>query len=332
MRNSGFSSEASITILLLLCTLVLSACPSVYNGPFKLEERTLAFDMQKNIFNPVDTADPAEAGLGIEAIVITVTTENASGDEELKELKIVETDLTAVPYSRVGLVITGKLISVSAVAGDFTAGIDATNCSRSIDSDYTGWTAFANLEKFKLNYFPNRSDPAASSFTLLVCPRAGSSPTVRIDAGVQTGTGTTDRAAALTSGQIAFTVEWAENPEDLTYDVYYAVVSENLSVVYNEDITYDATYNHYPWTDSWTYDEVVTTGRNVGGTVRKLSKYNSGDAWKAVDPLGDSRESGLIDLTNIQDPDLTKKFLLLGIVLHSGGLSAPLDMLCTAVR
>ena len=80
-----------------------------------------------------------------------------------------------------------------------------------------------------------------------------------------------------------------------------------------------------PWSELWTFAEITDTGRSVAGTVRQLQRETA-NAVDVLDPLGDGKRAYLIDLTAMPPGQVLGKYLLIGVVLHGDGLSAPLSV------
>ena len=81
-----------------------------------------------------------------------------------------------------------------------------------------------------------------------------------------------------------------------------------------------------------TYEEIISTGKNVGGDIFVLQRHTTAGPWNIADPMGDGFDSGLIDLTTSTDESITDKYLLLAFILHYGTLSAPVDVYCIDIE
>ena len=323
----------SLIILVLLSALF--GCSWFRKNDIITEPRDFIIDVKNTIFNPPTEADPADAGLSAVSVTITIITEDSSRNEIENEAVLTQDGIdTTADYTQMSIPIEGEFVRTYAESDSFSVEIneDNYNLIPDIEWPYYGWTVFANVEKMKLDYSLNRSEPDTSTLPILVCPRGGSSPEVLVDSGVQTGTGFTDRGAALVSKQIAFDITPAENSTGLSYDVYTLVVVENLAVTYNPAITFDATYETDPWTDRWTYDEIISVGKNIGGDTYVLQRLTTEGPWNITDPMGDGLDSGLIDLTTQADETITDKYLLLAFILHYGTLSIPVDVFCIDIE
>ncbi len=323
----------SLIILALLPALF--GCSWFRKQDVVTEPRDFIVNVKNTLFNQPTESDPSMAGLGTPSVTITIITEDSSRNEIENEAVLTQEGIdTAADYTRVSITIEGEFIRVEAESGTLFVELneDNYNLTPDIEWPYYGWTAFANVEKVKLGFSLNRSDPAASTLRLLICPRGGSTPEVLVDSGPQTGSGLTDRGAALVSKQISFTLTPAENPAGLSYDVYTLVVEKNLAVTYNPAITFEATYETNPWSDRWTYEEITSTGKNIGGETYVLQRLTTGGPWNITDPMGDGFDSGLIDLTTSADETITDKYLLLAYILHYGTLSVPVDVYCIDIE
>ncbi len=96
-------------------------------------------------------------------------------------------------------------------------------------------------------------------------------------------------------------------------------------------VNFDAIYVNDPWTPAWTYTEIAGTGRSVGGTVYKLSKYQTA-AFDATDPQDEGKLAILINLQASTDPDLLDKYILIGVTVTAADLSVPVDVLCLSIE
>lgn len=317
--------------LLLLLTFLLIGCPAPYDGLILDGNRTFMVDVRNSLFNSPTEADPGLRGLGAESVLIFVDTEDAKGNISIFNGSLSASDIdTTWDYTRVPIDISGTLVAVHAQAVSFVS--DLTELEEG--SPLLEYTVFENTEKVKIDYLLNEERPSTSILRLLVCPRGGNTPIVRIDSGVVDNppvSGQTDRAAELLSKQVAFSVEPAEHPEDLSFDVYYAVVAANLAVDFNPDLTFEANYEPHPWTDRWTLGEITVNGKQIGENVYYLAQYNT-LPLDITNPMAADKTSAVIDLSASADADITNKYLLLAIVLRYGSLRVPLDIRCIDIN
>jgi len=322
-KMNGNLSLAAALATILAVTAVLCGCnPDVV---LNTGSRDFALDVPNAVFNATDETDVEDRGLGVTSITFTFGLTGGSGDVT-QTVSSADLD-TTWRYTRIPVTISGTLTSIKAAAtgsaGDFTATIASEEDE---DWDMTGWTAFGNLMKAKLDYVLDAATASSSTFRLLPCPRAGSTSVV-YDSGVTAAADAlTDRGTSLASGQIGLLISYAENPTDLEVDVYTAIVDVDFRDEYYTDIMAN-TYPNDPWTDEWTFEEITTTGRSILGKTYTLKRYNS-DAWDAPDPMTDGLKSALID---VSDKDYVDQFLLVGIILRHGNLSAPMHVQCIPI-
>jgi hypothetical protein len=329
-------------------TLSLAGCGR-YTGPIETEERDFYLDFKNTLFNSPSETDPKDRGLGIDSVMVTFTTENDDGEqaEYRKEITAADVDTsTGYDYSQVPVPIEGKIVSVTAETKDTDGDValSAVLTEESGEWDYFGWTVFPNIDKVKIDFAVDPDTPESSLFRLLVCPRGGDSPDILFDSGEQATGGDTDRDDEVATKQIALEINFAEYPGDpaeletdegdVTFDVYTAVAEENIAIVYNDAVNFDALYTPTPWSDSWTYKEITSSGKTVGGELYELSKYNESVKYNAVDPMGneDGKKAFIIDLTGSEDENLTDKYLLVAVIMYYDGLAAPLDVLCIDIE
>lgn len=312
----------------MLLILILCAGCNVYKGPVNNESRTLYVDFRDTIFNSPEEENPELRGLGIDSVIITVVTEDGNGNEVETAGEILPSDADTSSgdgYSQKGIDISGELVSITAEAGPLVSSISEESGSW----DYHGWTVFANIGKVKIDFSVNSSRPGTSYFQLVLCPCGGASPEIAADSGPQSDPAT-DRGAGLVSGQIALQLSLAEFPADISYDLFTAVVPEDLSYVYNEAVNFEASYEPYPWDDSWSYEEITSSGKQIGSEVYTLTRYNNAP-YPAEDPLGDGLQSVLVDLSAAEQ-GITDKYLLAGFIIYYGSLAVPVDVLCIEIN
>ncbi len=346
MKAAGWAAAAVLVLALLLA--ILAGCGR-YTGPIDAEARDFYIDFRNTLFNSASETDPADRGLGIDSVTVTVTTENDAGEqvEYTKEITAADVDTSAgYAYSQVPVPIEGKIVSITADTTDTDGDValSAVLTEESGEWDYFGWTVFPNIDKVKIDFSVDPDTPESSLFRLLVCPRGGDSPDILFDSGEQAAAGNTDRWDEPATKQIAVQIKFAEYPGDpteletdegdVTFDVYTAVAEENIAIVYNDAVNYDALYTPTPWNDSWTYKEITSSGKTVGGELYELSKYNESGKYNAVDPKGeeDGKKAFIIDLSSSEDENLTDKYLLVAVIMYYRGLAAPLDVLCIDIE
>jgi len=321
MKIKRIITAGFITVLLF----ILIGCGDVYKGPVSTDTRTIYVDFKDTIFNEPDDEVLANRGLGINTITVSVATKEGllTVNETTETIKVEDVDTgSGFGYSQKEITVTGELVSITATAGNFLSSVDES----SDDWDIHGWTVFANSNKFKIGYSVNPDVPSRSLFQVTLCPRGESAPEIRIDSGVQTVEGKTDRWEELEEKQIALEVALAEYPADISYDVFTGVTVEDLSYEYNEATNFDAYYDPNAWTDSWTYDEITSTGRKVGTEVYKLERYNSSGPYSVVEPEAEGKQGIILDFSASTDENLTDKYMLIGIILYYGGLAVPVDV------
>ena len=339
---------AAAVLALALLFAVLAGCGR-YTGPIDSEARDFYVDFKNTLFNSPEETDPADRGLGIDSVLVTITAENEAGEqvEFTKEITAADIDTTTgYDYSQVPVPIEGEIVSITAITVDSDGDVDLTAVltEESGEWDYFGWTVFPNIDKVKVDFAVDPDTPESSLFRLLVCPRGGDSPDILFDSGEQAAEGNTDRWDEPATKQLALELNFAEYPgdpeetesdeNDITFDVYTAIAEENIAIVYNDAVNYDALYTPTPWTDSWTYKEITSSGKTVGGELYELTKYNTAGQYNAVDPMGeeDGKKAFIIDLSSSEDEDLTDKYILVAVIMYYRGLAAPLDVLCIDIE
>ena len=350
-RGRGVRMKSMLPAVLIagvFITAVLAGCGR-YTGPIDSEARDFYLDFKNTLFNSPEETLPADRGLGIDSVTITVTAENEAGEqvEYTKEITAADVDTsTGYDYSQVPVPIEGEIVNITAETADSDGNVALTAVltEESGEWDYFGWTVFPNIDKVKIDFAVDPDTPESSLFRLLVCPRGGDSPDILFDSGEQATEGDTDRDGEVTTKQIALEIKFAEYPGDptelendegdVTFDVYTAVAEENIAIVYNDAVNFEALYTTTPWTDSWTYKEITATGKTVGGELYELAKYNTAGQYNAVDPEGneDGKKAFIIDLTGSEDENLTDKYLLVAVIMYYDGLAAPLDVLCIDIE
>ena len=320
-------------LVLAVAALALTACPEVV-VPIVTAPRTISIDVRNALFDSPDPSNPATQGLGATSLTLAVTTDPATGGGDAT-IGTTDLDLTAEAngYTRVSIDVEGTLVSVDATA-DTPAGVFTQTLIDYPGEDvYQGWVAFANVLKFRLGYAV-ATPVEESSLSLSVAPRGGADVTVRADSGVA-GTdqnpGFTDRSADLNSGEVAVRVDLDENPTDVTFDVYTAVVEQDIATLYDPAVNFEGTYATDPWSPAWTYAQIAGEGRSVGGTVYTLTRYREAP-FNAADPHADGKRALFLDLTTGGDPDFLDKYLLVGIIVTAEGLSLPVDVLCLDIE
>lgn len=337
-RYSPVLKTVPILFLVLLC---LPGCDTGYDGPIDTHARDFYIDFKNTLFNAPDETEPELRGLGIDSVRITVTTVNEAEEQTAYTGTItadsVDTEI-GFTYSQIPVPIEGQIVSLTADASDGSGAVKHTAVltAESGEWDYHGWNVFSNIDKAKIDFAVDQKTPSASLFRLVVCPRGGDSPIVRVDSGVQTEEGNTDRWDEIETKQLALEIEFAEYPADVTFNVYTAVAEENLIIKYNEAVTFDAFYEPNPWTDSWTYSEITAAGKEIGGKLYTLHQYNTTE-YSAVVPMElendeEEKQAIIIDLSASEDEELTEKYLLVGIIMYYSGLAAPLDVLCLDIN
>ncbi|NOY07577.1 MAG: hypothetical protein GXP33_01905 [Spirochaetes bacterium] len=327
MKNKKNRKVFYISLLLIVVVLTLSGCPgTAFKGAILDGPRDIIIDVDNRVFNSQDAVNEWERGLGLDKITFTVTLKSGS---ETKEMLPADIDST-YNFTQVSIPVEGELISINAEGDHGSDKYTGTIDDKSPYDDYTGWEIFANVIKFKLG-FQISDDIKNSYLTMDICPRGGNSVTLKADSGVTaTADMKTDWAGtALTSRQIAIEPVFNENPKDLTFDVYTLIVDKDLRSIYfgplnpGENGGY---YEHYPWEENWTYEEITETGKQIGDKIYKLAEYNK-NPLTAVEPMGTGTgyNSYLIDLTT-ETTDPVGKFLLIAVVLNYDKLSIPAKM------
>ena len=319
---------------LLLLLLLLAGCPPVYEGEIITEARSLLVDVKNNLFSSSNLLTQWQRGLGLSEVQLTVICEDAAGEEVAFKytMEAGEVDNTYA-YTQLPIEIEGTLLRVTARAEQGTDTFTASLADKKPGDIYQGWTAFANIQKVKLDYQLNQEDFSQSRLELAPGLRGGSNARVLVDSGVQADYAATTSYPDLGQKEIAVEVLLSEHPAGITFDLYTLVVNENLSSAYDVEASFEANYNYYPWSSLWTYAEITSTGKTVGGeeNIYVLEKYNS-DPLAVYAPLGNGNGTAcLIDLTTMSDPRLLDKALLIAVVLRYGDLQAPLDVVCVDI-
>ncbi|RKX84407.1 MAG: hypothetical protein DRP57_05970, partial [Spirochaetes bacterium] len=303
MKNKKNRKIFYITLFLGVIIIILSGCPNTaFNGTILDGPRNIIIDVDNRVFNSQSEANEWEKGLGLDKLTFTVNLEGGSGNVE-QTLLPADIDST-YNFTQISIPVDGKLLSINAAGTHDTDTFTSSISDESSYDDYTGWEIFANVIKFKLGFYIDNSSITDSYLSLDICPRGGNSVALKADSGVTAPADMqTDWAGtALTSRQIAIEPVFNENLTGLTFDVYTLIVEKNLRDLYfgplnpGEDGGY---YEHYPWKENWTYNEITDTGLQIDDTVYKLNKYNTSDPLPAVEPMGPGTgyNSYLIDLT-----------------------------------
>lgn len=326
----------------LCAAILLGACETPVGPPEISAARTIKVDVRNTIFNAPGLTYPAIAGLGATEVKISVTTEpgpsgGGTWDAVLPAAGI-DNGATANGYTQVSIPVEGvlKKVRVEAAAPTGTFSVETSEYDGTYE--FLGWDTFANIEKLKLSYFADPDDVSKSALSLNVAPRGGANALLIADIGAL-GSGNpsnrnqTDRSATLASLDLALRPQLSENLSDISYDVYYAFVDEELSVKYNADIGLGGTYYEDPWEPDWTMFEIMF-GKSIAGKTYTLKKM-PGNSFSVVNPMGDGLTSLLIDLPTLKSNVSAAEFLLVTVVVHYGTenvLSAALDVACLDIE
>ncbi len=309
--------------MIFLSAVLMSCDPDPFTGTIKDGIRNITLDIENSMFNLPTAADAWDQGPGMTSLTVTIVLESGEVD-----VILTAADVAAGDYTQLVKEVSGKLLRVDAAVVN-AAG---TTFSISIEDkaeydEIAGWEIFANVTRFRLAYSGNSAESWADGFLSLdIAPRGGTGLRFKIDSGVTT-TMTTDWpvASPLTTRQLAVEPVLSENPTGLSFDIYTAIVSENLREKYKPGyITPGADYEYNPWEDVWTYDEVTLSGKLISDTTYTMTKYNSGDPLPFVEPsgTGNGYNSFLIDLSSEED-DPVGKFLLIAVVMKWDVLTVP---------
>lgn len=314
---------AGLAVVVTAAALICTSCEE-YDGTIKTLARDITIDIDNSMFLEPEAGNAWEQGPGVDEITITIVLDSGN-----VEAKLSAADIGSGDYSQITQEVTGTLERVDVLAVN-AAGNPMTDSVENKDDDETfdGWQTFANLQRFVVDFSGDSADSWASGFlSLNISPRGGTAVSIRIDSGVtDAADAVTDWAGdAQTIGQLAVEPVLSENPAGLTFDVYYAIVNEDLRELYKpEYATDDANYEHYPWEDVWTYTELTSSGKQISARVYTMAKYNAGDPWDYVEPAGDGcgYNSFLIDLTSEEESPIGK-YLMIALVSKYDNLSVP---------
>ena len=299
--------------------LVTAAC-EIFSGTIRDGARTITIDIDNDLYLEPDAANAWEQGPGVDSVSISIVLD--TGDVQAS---LAAADVTAGDFTQLSQEVTGVLERV-----DVTA-VNAAGVAMAISIDDTaehehlhGWEIFANLQRFRIGFNGDSADDWASGYlTLDIAPTGGTGIRYIIDSGAVASPTTDWGGDPLTSKQLAVEPVLSENPVGLTFDIYTVIVGEDLRELYKPGYTNpDADYEHFPWADVWTFDELTSTGKQIGDTVYTMTKYNAGDPLNFAEPLGDGYKSFLIDLSTEAD-DPVGKYLMFALVSHYDVLSVP---------
>lgn len=331
MKNKKNIKIFYMSLFLIVVMLALNGCPgTAFKGTILTGPRNIIIDVDNRVFNSQSAANDWEKGLGLSKITFTVNVEGGSGNVE-HEMLPADIDST-YNFTQLSIPVDGKLISIDAAGSNSSDTFPSTISDESSYDDYSGWEVFANVIKFKLGFYIDTSSIVDSYLSMGICPRGGNSVTLKADSGVTAPADMqTDWAGtALTSRQIAVEPVFNENPTGLTFDVYTLIVDKDLRSLYygplNPDDPNGGYYEHYPWKENWTYNEITDTGLQIGDKTYKLAKYNK-NPLTAVEPMGTGSgyNAYLIDLS-AETTDPVGKYLLIAVVLTYDKLSIPTKM------
>ena len=310
-----------IVFIVFSLAMLLIAC----EGPIILDiQRDLIIDIDNDIFNSTTETNIWDRGLGVSELTI-----NAVTDVGTYTLTVGAADLDATyGYTQLPLEVSGKLEKIEASCASGAITFVKTMEDKNASEVFGGWSLFANIIKAKLDYRYNAVTFADSELLLSVAPRGGDAVEVLVDSGVQTGTGTTDRAAALLSGEIAVELELNEHPANITVSYYTCITEDNLIELYDEYLGEQGYYVFDPWTPNWTVDEITKNGKSIGGDVYKLELYNS-TPYEVYNPMGDGLRAAKIDLKTAEEAK-PGAFVIIGAVItyknSLSALSSPLNV------
>ena len=289
--------------------------------------RQFRIDVSNGVFAATSHPDEWQRGLDATDVQLAVVARGVDGEEVMYESTMLPADVDAThPYTRVSITIEGVLLRVEA---EVSTSSGDTFLSSVIDKSPVdspgGWTVFANITRVKLGYIYNGGQFSDSAVQLAVTPRGGHATTLLVDSGVQSGGGVTDRGPDLVSQQLAVELVLHEHPGGLTFDVYTAVVDDDLPTLYDENLTTGGFYLEDPWSELWTFTEITDAGRSIASTIYSLARETA-SAVDVLDPQGDGKRAYLIDLTGTPPGQVLGQYLLIGVVLHGDALSAPLSV------
>jgi hypothetical protein len=295
------------------------------------EQRDLSFDVPAPLFGSPTDANPGNRGPGIDSISVVVTVKGPDGKESDVSGSFPASGMGVEPYASFAINVTGTLTKITvdgSLAGAPIVSVSASDFSSQELQRYGGWTTFGNVTHFKLDW--SGGDITTGMLRILPCPRP--SAVLLVDSGAPSGPGNTDRAAGLSSLQVAVQLVAAEDTanEDLSYDMYYAVSTNDPSVDYNT-ASFPNTYIAHPWAAQWTYQEVTGTGGKLIGETTYVMTKLAGDPRTAGTPDADGKLAALIDLSSV-DGAVAGEYLLSCAVLTRGSLAVPTDVACVLIR
>jgi len=306
-------TAASIALFFTMLVM-LTSCPTPYDGPVTTAERIIRVDISDTLFNAYAEIIPADRGVGASTVTVTVTTDVNTFTGTLSAGALD----AAYEYSQVPVTVTGTLQGVSVAVATSGGQAFSTELTDWDGTEPSGWTTFANLEKFRLTVKTDSVSVANSTLVLEPGPKGGLGLRLLCDSGVTDADfAHTDRAAALVAGYIAVSPQWLENPAGLTYSVYAAVVNENLQALHDPVFNPEAEYADDPWTGAWTVEEIQSiTGKSIAGSLVRV--FSLASSVSSVNPMADGLTSYRLDYSAHID-----EYLILALVVTDGVLSVP---------
>lgn len=293
---------------------------SDFDGTIRNASRDITVDIDNSLFLEPDAVNVWEQGPGVNEVNVTFVLDSGEVSAGLSAA-----DAEAGSYTQIVQEVSGVLERVDVKAATAAGSLITASIDESAEHEqFHGWQIFANLQRFRLAYNGNTDDNWASGYlTLDIAPNGGTGIRFLIDSGVTASMSTDWGGDSLTSKQIAVEPILSENPAGLSFDIYTLIVDEDLRERYKPGYSNtDADYEHYPWADVWSYEELTSTGKQIGGAVYRMGKYNGGSPLDFIEPSGDGSgyDAFLIDLSDETDNPVGK-YLMFALVSHYDVLS-----------
>jgi hypothetical protein len=318
-------SRGALLMPAALCAaaLLLAGCTGATP---QTSERILTFHMPACLFGSPTAAVYSDQGPGIDTVSVTAALKGGTATEVSGSFAAAS---FTGSYSSFTITVDGELTGITVsgtAAGAELVSASVTDFPAADMARYGGYTLFGNVTHFKLDW--SGGDATTGALRVLPCPRA--SAKLLVDVGAVGASGLTDRAATLTTLQVALQPVAAEDASDegLTYSVYYAVSDDDPSIKYST-ATWEGTKLENPWTAQWTYAEVIGgAGKVIGPTTYVMTK-SAGDARIVGKADAYGKLSTLIDLGGSAT---TSQYLLYCALLTRGGISVPTDVGCARIQ
>lgn len=329
---------------------LFTGCVYPYGGVLSVE-RSLIVEVPNRIFSTETATDPQERGLSLSELTLTaIWSDHLGGEKTSVEKKITVVDL--IPdnsFTPVDLVISGSLIGLNAVAvyptGTLSIEYDCNTLLDEIDA-VSGLEHFSDVTRILLTF--DSLQPAveggsySKSIAFLPLPLGYQNSRLLVDCGVQEAwCGVTDRADTLTSLQCAVEVKVSEMESDLTVELFGFICDEDLRMLYDEKRNVNAYYTDFPWTDGWSIDEIMISGRRIGSitdnALYKMSSFTD-TPLSISNPHEDGKKALLLTLETEafaiegESSSLIGKYLVLTAMIGIGQHKIPTETTIVKIK